>query len=532
MSDYRSYRGVTPSFTLPPFAQRRSNGEILVRRLIPPIVGIAIGLIAGLLLGLAGLSALMLLALPILVLVLLIVWLWPDRDAPIGPYVGRILLGLMLVLGFWPSYLALRLPGLPWISPNRLFGFALLMMLLFSLGTCVHLRRHLAATLAAVHPAGWLYLTFVLAQLLSIAFHPQPFAAVTQVFNFHLAFSLPFFAALATCQDVAVRERVFTIMVAVYTFQFALGFGEAMTQSIFWAPYVPDVLRADPELVNRILSGASRAYVDVHRAQGTFTTPLSYAELFALLMPFVFAWGARSPRLMARIVAGLLSFAGLVAVYLSQSRLGFIGVIAGTIVFWAAWVRIYTQVAPKTSLVKPIAILSASLGSVMLIALTFVSGRLRVLVWGAEHTTSSDESRVLQYDRGFQKLLQWPFGYGPGQAGVQIDQVGPNGYNIDTYYMLIALDTGVIGFICFYSLLAIIAAKSLTTSLRQPRSIDERAPLLACASATIAFLLTKSVLSQEDTHSIMFIILGLAVSEIARLRAQASALVPHARDGA
>ena len=72
----------------------------------------------------------------LLLLALLIIWVLPDVGrGPVG-LLSKLFFTYLVVLILWPNYLALQLPGLPWISFRRLvmFPMALILLILVAFG--------------------------------------------------------------------------------------------------------------------------------------------------------------------------------------------------------------------------------------------------------------------------------------------------------------------------------------------------------------------------------------------------------------
>ena len=88
---------------------------------------------------------------------------------------------------------------------------------------------------------------------------------------------------------------------------------------------------------------------------------------------------------------------------------------------------------------------------------------------------------------------------------------------IDNYYLSIALEAGVIGFVAYYgAFLAalIIGAKYLTRAAEQ----EDTAWLLPALLSIGCYIVIKSVLSQQENHPLAFAMLGMAVILIHRTR--------------
>jgi hypothetical protein len=117
------------------------------------------------------------------------------------------------------------------------------------------------------------------------------------------------------------------------------------------------------------------------------------------------------------------------------------------LLYLAAW-GILRWRQSRESLFGPAITLAYPLIFAAFIAATFTVGRLRRMVWGGgEHQFSTDARRV-QYERGFEILAGNPFGHGIGMGAETLGFTNLAGVlTIDTYYLAIALEYGVIGFL-------------------------------------------------------------------------------------
>ncbi len=155
---------------------------------------------------------------------------------------------------------------------------------------------------------------------------------------------------------------------------------------------------------------------------------------------------------------------------------------------------------------------------VALIAATLFVGRLRAQVWGDGSQSASDETRKLQWAMAIPKIFSNPMGHGIGQGGKVLGFTNGAGIGtIDSYYLSVLLELGVVGFVVYYSMVLRVAWISARTVIlsRQEREIR----LLMPISVSLAnYVLVKAVLSQEANHPLIFMMLGGAIALIYRSR--------------
>ena len=118
-------------FVLP---QYRSESKPRTRILLL-VLSVLVFFVYGYLFGMFAPQRLVQLGLPLLVLVALNVWALPELGAPPTNAISRLFFIYFLAIPLWPNYLAIALPGLPWITVMRLTSFPLVFLFLYSLST-------------------------------------------------------------------------------------------------------------------------------------------------------------------------------------------------------------------------------------------------------------------------------------------------------------------------------------------------------------------------------------------------------------
>jgi len=255
-----------------------------------------------------------------------------------------------------------------------------------------------------------------------------------------------------------------------------------------------------------------RAYTNRYRAQATFGTPLGLGEYLALTTPFVLelatsrhAWKLR---LAALASLPLLFF----AVILTDSRLGMIGCLLSYLLYgMIAAGRLWKQ--KRSSLLGPAVSLGYPAIFCLAVAATFFVGKLRVKVWGGGAQQASSGARLAQYQMGIAKFVHNPFGYGIGMGAETLDFRPFGELTIDTYYISIALEYGLLGFILYFGMIAVatVSAGRRALGLKSSEMKDE--PLFVPLTiAMINFLVIKTVFSQQDNHPIIYMMLGAIVA--------------------
>jgi hypothetical protein len=312
----------------------------------------------------------------------------------------------------------------------------------------------------------------------------------------------------------------------------AIGLDESIHGKVPWAGHLPSFLGTDSNpLVQKILAGSVRDGTDKYRVQATFTTPLGLAEYLALSAPFVVHFVAGRYKLHMRILAAMTLPAMFYVVILTDSRLGVIGFLLSFLLYlflWGAerWKRVRADLfGPAITLAYPAIFCTA-------VAATFLVGRLRAKVWGDGTQAGSNEGREEQYAKGISKLIERPWGYGLGQAsGIAGTTTASGVVTIDTYYVVIAVDYGILGFFIYYTMfvLPIVLAGRFTLSGNIWR--DRELSLLMPLAVSLAnYVVIKSVFSNPDNHPMAFMMLAMVLALGARVKKldnSAPALAPR-----
>lgn len=449
-------------------------------------------------------------SIPIVALSLVAIWALPDSShAPTGPL--QLLFFIFFVgLVVWPNYLALSLKGLPWITLIRLTGFPLLLLLLICVSTSEEFRSSVANTLKTT-PLLWkFFVAFAILQLISIGLSSNITASINKFIIAQVSWTAVFFIS---CYVFLKRGRaeIWGILFCLATLLVAaVGAYESVLGRVPWAGHVPSFLKIEDEAVQRILGGSMRFAIGVHRVQSVFTTSLGLAECIALSVPFFLHLIAARYPLAIRIAAmASLPFLFYV-VLLTDSRLGVVGFLIAFMLYILLWGAVRWK-SHKSSIFGPAVVLAYPVLFCGFVASTLFVGRIRNEVWGTGAHQASNEGRIRQYQEGFEKIAHNPFGYGIGQGAETLGtRNGAGVLTIDTYYILIALEYGVLGFVLYYG--AIISAIYYAGRhiVSGASTTDRDTSLLVPATISLtSFFVIKSIFSNQDNHPIAFMLMGM-----------------------
>ena len=463
-----------------------------------------------------------------IILGVLVIWALPESQRPPLKLMEGFLFALFITLVMWPNYLAIALPGLPWITLIRLTGFPLLFLLLISLSVSAEFRARLSAILKAV-PLLWQALVlFAVIQFLSIGLSPTMAASFQKFIVAQISWTAVFFVS---CYVFAKPGRAEFWTLVLWGMAMMIGLIailEVHEGHVPWAGHVPSLLKIEDPTVALIMKGQMRAYTDRYRAQATFSTSLGLGEFMALPMPFILHIMATTPRWPLRLGAFATVPFIVFITFLTDARSGMLGLIIGGMLYALVWGTLRWRRSPA-SLVGPAVVLSYPIMGVSVLALTLFVARIHRAVWGGGETADSSSARIIQYQMGFPLVLKRPWGYGAGRAAETLGFREPGGLlTIDTYYLSIILEYGVIGFIVYYAMFGVAIFFASKYGLDPRLKRREYALLVPGSISLVAFLFIKSVFSQQDNHPLAFMILGMVAALVYRIKNGAAGPNGHA----
>lgn len=455
------------------------------------------------------------LAFPLIILAFITIWALPDvGGAPVN-WVERFFFALFISTIIWPNYLAITLPGLPWITMVRLTGFPLAFLVLFSVSSSPEFRAALGKPINSI-PFLWKMLAaFACVQVFSIALSDQMAISINKLIASQISWTLVFFVSAYVFLRPGRVELWARILWGLAIALCLIGLWESRLGRLPWAGNIPSFLAVDDESVQRTLAGFSRSGSGKYRVLGTYSTALGLSEFLALVTPFLLHFIVSPYRLAVRVLAGLSVPFVLYTIIQTDARLGVVGFFIAILLYPLCiaalrWNRV------KSSIFGPAIVLAYPAIFVAGIAASFVIGRLRVMMWGGGAHQASNEGRVEQFEKGVPILLKNPLGYGIGQGAETLGVTNPSGMiTIDTYYLLIALEYGVLGFLLYYGFFALATAHAVKHAIRATKE-REMTFLIPVSIALISFLIIKSIYAGIDNHPLAFTLAGIAAALVYR----------------
>jgi len=443
---------------------------------------------------------------PLAIMALMVIWLLPDSEHNPSETMASFLFAYLIALLVWPDYLALQIPGLPWISAIRLVGIPMVVMLVICLSVSKRFRDELKGVMEAV-PILWKSVAiFAVIGLISVGFSHDIGSSISKLIVAILYWFSMFFIALHVFRVPGRIEKMMLYLWVILIFDCGIALWEGYLHAVPWAGHIPSLLQVQDPVILRILANHARAASGVYRIQGKFTTMLGLAELIGMTAPIVVYQLFNAKHWTLK----LASFLSLPIIFMTvlgtDSRLAMISFGLSFFIYLLVWSLQHWR-KRKDSIAGPALILTYPFLAAALIVASFTVTRVHNAVWGDGAAQASTEARQLQMQMGLPKVISHPWGHGIGMGAQTLGYADQSGLlTIDSYFLSLGLEYGVIGFAVFMTM---FLSAMVYAALALAFSKDEEMQYMAPLSISLAnFLISKSILSQQDNHSLAFILLG------------------------
>lgn len=496
---------------LRPYERRSAPGPFKQFLFYSALIGVAA--FYGLLCSVLPMAALVIPLVPLLIMSALVLWLLPSVDTVDYSRLATFLLWYVALNAMWPSYSALNLPGLPWITPSRLALFGLTLIFLYTYSVSSAVRTTLQTILATTPVIKWSFWIFWICTTVSVVFSKALGESVTKYANNQIYWTMMFVVSCLLAYDyknIGKINNILKMLVlgAIVTSLFSLV--EFHNSRILWLDYLPSFLRPSAEQFERLGTSNARAFTDAYRVTGNLGNPLYYAEALAISLPFVLDQLVRQKGAMrfGLMLAGFMAVT--TAIYLTGSRAGMVGLLLAPVLYILAAALHWRRREP-TSLAAA-AILFAYPMFVGLLGLLVVFWRrLHVLVIGGGQHQASSDARSTQWAMGMPRFTTHPLGHGPGQSGSVLGFFNPGRDNltVDSYYLTLLLDYGFIGFLAFMMFFLSTAAHAVRYYFKA--NDEQHLILLPIGVAIVNFVVIKAVASTEALMPVVIMLAGFAI---------------------
>ena len=414
----------------------------------------------------------------------------------------------------WPKYIALRPPGLPPIGIQRLANLLAVSSFAFAMFCSNWFKKEIANSFNKAK-AFWFFLgVLVFFRFASVFVSTMPYNSL-YIFMSDL-FVHWFFIFIGVF--IGSSHRNFMLFSKTIAFCFFINFFFVVAEFVLGTnPFFQFVNTSDPNL-SWIMLDKTRG--GLYRAQSVFTHPISFAEFSSVGFCFAIFVLSRIKNTIWRYTA-IFSATSCVSamVILSGSRSGYVA--SAIAISLAAFSPLANSLIRKQMDLK-----TTTLWSFLIIVAAIAVSILGILVYDytfGKHTSAStaysDTARLIMLDRTFDKLIESPIvGHGVASAaelvGVEVhhSRASSSGFTVDCLFISYAVESGPFAVISFIALLIIGAFKAFRASFYGKK--ENWFMLYTIGLSIIAFTLFKIILSLTDNNFLLFVILGISVSEI------------------
>ncbi|PKO27654.1 MAG: hypothetical protein CVU32_02330 [Betaproteobacteria bacterium HGW-Betaproteobacteria-5] len=423
----------------------------------------------------------------------------PKPNENVRRYCFYLLCLYLFLLVVWPRYALVRLPGLPGLSPPRLVQLGVLLLWTYLIIKSDNFRERAFERFGVAKPFIIMLSVFIGLKFFSIFISDFPMQSAKGWMNELLSFYVLFFIALSVIEsrdDFHLILKSFTlaflVVCVVGVYEFYVG------RNVFFG-----LLEVDSDYLYHVLRDKDRA--GAYRIQSTFSHPLTLSECVVMAMPLVaiLFFGKKITVFRASVFMLLLALGAFVVLKTgSRSGLGAFFAIAVCALFLMCAREIKNQrsgVATGFYVLVFIAIVGCAAIGAYLISDLLVGRTLREY--------NSGMVRLDMWKHGLRLAADSPIlGYGQDMAAGILGFSGYGGaVTIDSYYLSILLESGVISLLVYVAMIVFVVVKSLGFGMR---ASEYSFPALMFLSALIGFFLIKSILSTTHNHGLVMIFIG------------------------
>lgn len=458
---------------------------------------------------------------PVVILAAVMIWALPDLAEVPEQTLEALLYAFFIVLFAWPNYLAIDLPGLPWITAARIVGTPMALLLVVSISTAPKFRREMGDILAA---SPWVWkalLVFVTLQTLSLPFSHKYGDSIARYVLAQFTQTAVFFIAAYVFRKPGRTLRWAAIFWALAMWVSAIAIVEFHLNHVPWSGHVPPLLQVQDEVVQKILAGAVRSATGQYRAASVFSTALGLSEFLALTIPFVLHFAVSSGyRPIVRMLAAASIPIILLVILYTDSRLGLLGLFL-SIMLYVLYSGLQRWRRNRQTIFAPVVVLSYPAMFVTFVGLSFTVGRIKAKVWGTGQYAASNQGRIDQWHMGIPKIVSHPLGHGVGMGADALGFTNPSGVlTIDSYWLALALEYGIVGLIAYLAMFATSAYAGARIAFAAKESDRELDWLMPLSITLLVFLALKLVFAQDDSHPALFMMMGIVTALVYRARTE------------
>ena len=506
---------------LAPYKRMHTLRGALIKIAVAPAISVFC-LIYGFFFALTAPTLIVAFVVPIVVMSAMIIWALPHQRTAPTLAIEILFAAFFIALVLWPNYLAVALPGLPWITLLRVLGLPMAGLLLISLSVSPPFRKKVAESVNGL-PLLWIFMRgFICVQVATTILSTSPPASAQLLFNQSIYWIAVFTISCTLFRETRYIERYWALLCLLAVPIVIVTFLETREQHILWVSHIPGLLRISDPSVQLTLTPSFRPGINLYRAKATFNTPLVLAEYLSLLTPLFLYFGFYSRHQAVRFAAIAMVPILFITIRMTDARLGVVGMLVSLLLYGLLW-SIVRWRSHSRDLFAAAAVYAYPAVFMAGIGLVFASHRVNLMVFGDGAQASSSQARKDQLGMAIGQMFKTPWGHGNGRSGSAMGYSEGSFVTIDNYFIAIGLDYGFLGILFWYGIFIIAMVEAARYAISSKYAGRLEARLLAPLAVTLAaFLVIKWVHGQDDNHPILFMMLGMVSALIYKLRTGAS----------
>jgi hypothetical protein len=423
---------------------------------------------------------------------LVLALLWAVRDVVLT-WTGGVAF-LLLVLQFVPSR-AYRLPfGAAFdIDPYRLC--LLLLLAVWLVASVAQGRFRIQATRLDVGIA-----LFLTAAVLSFAMNAALFvsssdsATMIKSMAYLVSFPITYYLIATTIRSSRHAVALVDVSVLFAGVAGVMAVVERITQyNVFLhlSSFIPLLEYLTP---GKVLSGDVRG--GGIRVEGPTAHPIAFATMLAMLLPLCVARALHAESKLVRVVSAVCALCICVGIFLSVSRTGVVGLIAGGVILFVGFPRERGILAAASAVVVGF-VFETFPGAIDSLVQYFTPSFVLSQEVGNQY------GRLVDYGRSLPYLLNRPV-FGRGFNSFSPDRFG----FIDNQYLKFGLEIGAFGVAAFLYLMW----RAVSVPFRRGRQLGGEigAVLLGCAAAAAVFAVTSATFDTVGFPQVAYLFFAIA----------------------
>ena len=440
------------------------------------------------------------------ILFVVALWMMDDTEPDYRAKITTLLMWYVVLEATWPSYVAVDIPGLPWLTPPRMLLAVMMFFVTLQLAQSSRARSAVIEVGGAAKLGLWFLGIFWATAFATCLISRTPSASFVMLVEWFLLWNMPFLVACLVFREQEAFPRFVKALIWATAFIFVLTIFEYIQRKPVWFGYIPSFMKIDGPLYHAIMQEQVRIGDNRYRARGVFAVHLYFAQYILLVTPFILHRAIESSGWQRFWAWALLAFT-LLIIWMTNTRTGmsgFILVCAGMVGLYA--LRRFLNPTNKGDMVAPGIFLAAPVGMMAFGVLVALSPRLQTMTIGGAQTRSSDLGRDMQWIKGTAALKANPFGYGGGNSGPLAGRMAGDRYIIDSLWLNFMLDFGVIAFGAFMLFMLVTVYYGVRMYLT---ATDQTTKLMGPAAVAVGgFILTTYTISFAGNLPLLMIIVG------------------------